>query len=1172
MTESRLGGVVRFLHERVSPLDTEGRSDAHLVRRCAAGGDAEAFDILVRRHGGLVRRVCRRMLDRADLADDAFQATWLVFARRAGSIRKPAALSCWLHCVACRVARAARDRRANRPVAEAEDHPAPACDPATAAAGRELGRLVEEEVARLPLRLRQAVLLCYWEGLTNEEAGRRLGWPCGTVKTRLARARAVLHERLTARGVVLPAGLLALLVSPAADSEAAATTAATRLAGGTSVEAASLAHVVLRGSALLSRKLIVVVLLVVTAVAAGAGAWMRVTSAKQSPADEEPPGGGPQAAGPVRALVDRQGDPLPAGAVLRLGTTRLRTGGNVTHLAFSPDDSQLASWSNEMYVSDALCVWDTRTGRLRRRVDLPGAGVKALTWLGDGRGVALLAQGDPGRGPLVWEFTKDQAAPKVAAGAVAGVAVMPAGPVPAGPAGGSDSCYAVSPDGKTIAVGWSAPDDFPRPIFLRALKTGRRVDELRGPQLAVQPGNCGLLWFTPDGKRLVAFSAAKELGGGRQEERQTVVVWDVAGGKEVSRFTAPRPADNGGHPAVAVSNRVLAIGLEDGGTSRWDLAGGTERRLTTAHVSKEPGQGYGTFAVAFTPDGKTLVTGGRDGMVKLWDVATGRHLHTLARHYSWVEALAVSADGRTVASSGQDGVIRLWDTATGADACVLPGHCHGVNQAALCPDGRTAVTSGWDHTIRWWDTVTGQELRHLDLPARITGLAVSPDGRTVLGTTDEGGLRTWDLATGRDTTPAGLPRGVKVGALAFTPGGRQLVSASGPHISVWDWPALRLVRTFDLPRPAAEGENACQGLAISPDGRWLVTAAYHSWYREEKGLRLGFGANGVADVWDLATGKRLRRLAQDPGCYQSVTFTADGRVVLIGSNGTVPAEAGRAAQRFRGPMALLDPLAARWIRSFDCSGVLGMSTGASLLAPDGRTLYVSNNFGQVVGFEVATGRPRRTLSGHRGYVPALGISPDGRRLISGGKDGSALVWDITLAGAARPRKDPLTAADARTLWTTATGADAQAAFAALADLATAPELAVDLLRQQVKPVAKGPTDADLDRVVADLDSPDFATREKAACTLAAFGEAAVPGVRKRLGQALSPEVRRRARAFLDQFDVGELSPRRLRQLRAVELLEGIGTPAARGLLSELAAGAPGAPLTLDAAAALQRLK
>jgi hypothetical protein len=316
-------------------------------------------------------------------------------------------------------------------------------------------------------------------------------------------------------------------------------------------------------------------------------------------------------------------------------------------------------------------------------------------------------------------------------------------------------------------------------------------------------------------------------------------------------------------------------------------------------------------------------------------------------------------------------------------------------------------------------------------------------------------------------------------------------------------------------------------------------------------------------------------LVEGQVAFRSATFTTDGRLVLIGGGGTIPAEGGRKAHEFQGEMNLLDPLAARWLRSFTppptTPGVTVRYTGTTVLSPDGRTLYVSYNTGDIVGFEAATGQPRRTLSGHRGFVAALACSPDGRRLLSGGQDGTALVWDVTLAGAAKPRKEPLAAAETEKLWTAATGPDSRDAFAALAGLAAAPDQAIDLLRRQIKPASKGPTDAELDRLFAQLDSDDFAVREKASRQLAAFGESAVPAVRKRLGQGVSLEVRRRARTFLDQFDRRELSPIRLRQVRAIELLEGIDTPAAKKLLAELADGAAGAPLTLEAAAALARL-
>jgi hypothetical protein len=358
-----------------------------------------------------------------------------------------------------------------------------------------------------------------------------------------------------------------------------------------------------------------------------------------------------------------------------------------------------------------------------------------------------------------------------------------------------------------------------------------------------------------------------------------------------------------------------------------------------------------------------------------------------------------------------------------------------------------------------------------------------------------------------------------------------------------------------------------------------VTVAHRSWFRAEKGLRFGYGADGLVDLWDLTSGKRVRRLAEGRAVIKSAAFTADGLLVLVGVAGTsIPAAGGRSPQQIQGRIAVIDPLAARWLRAFTdvpvtARRVVGlMYAAATEIAPDGRTLYVSYSTGDIAAFEVATGGLRRTLSGHGGYVGGLAFSPDGRRLISGSHDATALVWDVTLGAAATPRKEPLSAAAAQKLWAKAGEADARAAFTALAELAAAPDQAVPQLRGKLKPLPAGPSDADLDGIFRDLGSPRFATREQAARRLAALRESAVPGVRKRLGGDLTPEVRRRTLTFLDRFDPRELTAARLRQLRGIELLEGIGTSAARALLSELAHGLHGAPLTEDATAALARLQ
>ncbi len=246
-------------------------------------------------------------------------------------------------------------------------------------------------------------------------------------------------------------------------------------------------------------------------------------------------------------------DPLPPGAVLRLGSTRLRPGGSVKLLAFSADNTKLASWSNVLYVGKSLCIWDVKSGRLLRRLDMPEAHVQALMWRPDGRGIALLQNGEAKWRGL--DFTDEKADPKTAP--VIGESVhMPDAPGGEPPADdGVDTCFAISSDGKTLAIGRSGKrEDKLRPIRLRSLTNSVRGKELPAAKdLAQLPGNCELLLFTPNGKRLVAFAAAKKLAGNRVEDKQLVVVWDAASGKEVVRFSAPRPASNG-RAVAAVSD------------------------------------------------------------------------------------------------------------------------------------------------------------------------------------------------------------------------------------------------------------------------------------------------------------------------------------------------------------------------------------------------------------------------------------------------------------------------------------------------------------------------------------------------------------------------------------------------------------------------------------------
>ena len=215
MAAGRLDGVLNRLRTVLGAPPGEGPGDGELLERFLARRDEAAFAVLVRRHGPMVLGVCRRLLGNVHDAEDAFQATFLLLARKGSGVRPPGRVGPWLYGVARRTAREARRAAARRRAREARALPRP--EPARETA--ELRPVLDRELARLPERYRAPVVLCDLEGMTRGQAARALGWREGTVSSRLARARALLARRLRGYGVVC-AGAAALAV-PAATLEAA---------------------------------------------------------------------------------------------------------------------------------------------------------------------------------------------------------------------------------------------------------------------------------------------------------------------------------------------------------------------------------------------------------------------------------------------------------------------------------------------------------------------------------------------------------------------------------------------------------------------------------------------------------------------------------------------------------------------------------------------------------------------------------------------------------------------------------------------------------------------------------------------------------------------------------------------------------------------------------------
>jgi RNA polymerase sigma factor (sigma-70 family) len=209
MATGAMSQVVKYLRRVALPRGGCGPTDGQLLAAFLASRDEAAFEMLVRRHAGMVLGVCRRVLGNVHDAEDAFQATFLVLARKAGSVVPREQVGNWLHGVALRTALEARGRRARRRARERQvtDMPHPSADPDVDF--QELHRLLDQELNRLPAKYRSGIILCDLEGRSRKQAARQLGLPEGTLSSRLATGRQMLARRLARHGITVPAAALA---------------------------------------------------------------------------------------------------------------------------------------------------------------------------------------------------------------------------------------------------------------------------------------------------------------------------------------------------------------------------------------------------------------------------------------------------------------------------------------------------------------------------------------------------------------------------------------------------------------------------------------------------------------------------------------------------------------------------------------------------------------------------------------------------------------------------------------------------------------------------------------------------------------------------------------------------------------------------------------------------
>jgi RNA polymerase sigma factor (sigma-70 family) len=1096
-------------------------SDGLLLGRFLESRDEVAFTVLLRRHGPMVFGVCRRVLGNEDAAEDVFQATFLVLLRRAAAIRRRESLGSWLHGVAHRLAQHARADAARRRRHEGQvGTPTPA-DPFTQVDWQDLTLVVDEELSQLPDKYRMPLVLCHLEGRTLTEAARQLGWKDGTLAGRLARGRDLLGARLARRGVSLCAGLGAATLGGAsllADVPRPLFASTVRLASLLNGQEAavclaapigSLAERMVRSMFLKKVKVGVACLVASTCLALGAAVAARQALAGSQAIDSSLRAESAEKQAASAPRVDATGEPLPAEAVARLGSTRLKHGkGYMGNLLFTPDGKLLLSQSYQ----EAL-VWDTATGRLVRRfpTDAAFGGWDGSALSPDGK---LLAA--PGEKTMrLWDVATAREVRTIGKGRFVRV------------------CF--SPDGKLLAS--QGGNTFVH-LNLWDVATGKNVRAwtvANGSDFA-----CPAL-FTRDGKTLIS---------GHRDN--AVRFWDVDTGKERKKIAldlkSPRML------ALSPDGKVLAVtAYQTPHIHLIDVAEARERaRLLAPERQDAFGRKQGFSYVAFTPDSKALIAAGIDDSLILWDVTTGKERRRWKHGFTNLFALALSPDGTLIASAIFGKSIRLTNLASGRDRFGPAGHPHGIWSATFAANGTLAATVGGGNEIHLWGPTTGREMGRLTgHTAEVTWVGLSKDGRHVVSHGADKTTRFWDLATRKEARKI------------------EIAKSEGWFSGVFTADARAYVHFARKPG----NKNAIQFVDVATGKeRWSITGAHPWWcgaaFTPDEKTLVAWSADLTVYLLEPATGKQRKqyRIPDDSGPmapdarYLSYTLvlSPDGKMLGYGSQ--------------RRSSLLLETATGKVLHRLSVPDPQGVSSIA--FSPNGKMLAWGGWQDPTVHLiELATGKERHRFVAQGGRVYTLAFSPSSTALLSATGDTTAVVWDLTGRHRQIPTwGKPLTGADLEAIWADLAGDDATRAYLAVQKLAGSPKDGVAYLGKRLQPVPVVEEKL-ISRLINDLDSDDFNTREQASRELDKLGEGALGACEDALAGKPSLEVRRRLEAYRNKvaYPSSNLSREQLWTIRALEALEMCNTAEARAVLTALAKGARGAYLTTQARAALKRV-